>query len=112
MKSRAAMPAGEREARSRLAQLAHAGEFLRGNLTLMRHACGKASCHCARGEKHESWYLCYSQEGRKQMISVPREMLPRVREWIARHRRAKGCLETLSALGLRRLRQAKQEASR
>ena len=112
MKPRAAMPAPEREARSRLAQLAHAGEFLRGNLTLMRHTCGKPSCRCARGEKHESWYVCYSEGGRKKMVSVSREMLGQVRDWIARHRRAKGCLESLSAAGLRRLREGKKKGRR
>lgn len=112
MKPRAAMPAPEREARSRLAQLAHAGEFLRGNLALMRRACGKPSCRCARGEKHESWYLCYSEEGRKKMVSVPRAMLGQVRDWIARHRQAKECLEALSAAGLRRLREEKKEGRR
>lgn len=112
MKSRSAMSAGEREARSRLAQLAHDGELLRGNLMRMRRVCGKSSCRCARGDRHESWYLCYSREGRKQMVFVPRAMLAPVRDWIARHRKAKGCLETLSAFGLRRLRQAKKEASR
>ena len=106
------MPAGEREARSRLAQLAHSGEFLRGSLTRMRHTCGKASCRCARGEKHESWYLTYSDSGRKQMVSVPREWLARVREWMARHRRAKGCLETLAGAGLSRLREGKSRKAR
>jgi len=106
------MPALEREARSRLAQLAHAGEFVRGNLTLMRHTCGKPTCRCARGEKHESWYLSYSEGGRKRMVSVPREWLARIREWIASHRKAKGCLESLSAAGLRRLREGKRKVSR
>lgn len=110
MRPRTAMAAREREVRSRLAQLAHAGEFLRGNLTLMRHTCGKHGCRCARGEKHESWYLCYSEEGRKRMISVPREWLGAVREWIARHRAAKECLESLSGAALRRLREGKKAA--
>jgi hypothetical protein len=110
MTPRAAMPPREREVRSRLAQLAHGGEFLRGSLTLMRHACGKPSCRCARGEKHESWYLAYSDRGRKRMVSVPRESLDAVREWIARHREAKGCLEALSQAGLGRLRGRKERA--
>ena len=76
MKPRAAMPSPERQVRSRLAQLAHAGEFLRGSLTLMRHTCGKAGCRCARGEKHGSWYLAYSEGGRKRMVFIPREALP------------------------------------
>ena len=104
MKPRAAMKPRERQVRSRLAQLAHAGEFLRGSLTLMRHACGKGGCHCARGEKHESWYLCFSEGGRKRMVSVPRAALPSVREWVARYREGKRCLETLGKTGLGRLR--------
>ena len=108
MTPRTTMPPREREVRSRLAQLAHAGEFLRGNLTLMRHACGKPSCRCARGEKHESWYVAYSQDGRKRMVSVPRGMLAEVRDWMARHREAKDCLEKLSESALERLRRRKE----
>jgi hypothetical protein len=107
MKPRAAMPPRERQVRSRLAQLAHAGEFLRGSLTLMRHTCGKGGCRCARGEKHESWYLCFSEGGRKRMVSVPRAALPRVREWGARYREGRRCLEALGQCGLGRLRQGK-----
>ena len=110
MRPRAARPPRERQVRSRLAQLAHAGEFLRGSLTLMRHTCGKRTCRCARGEKHESWYLAYSQGGRKRMVSIPREWLPQVREWIARHRQARGCLEALSQAALRQLRSDKRGA--
>ena len=110
MRPRAAMPPAERQVRSRLAQLAHAGEFLRGSLTLMRHTCGKRACRCARGEKHESWYLGYSEGGRKRMVFIPREALPHVREWVARHREARGCLESLCRAGLRRLREGKRAA--
>lgn len=108
MKPRAAMPSSERQVRSRLAQLAHAGEFLRGSLTLMRHTCGKGGCRCARGEKHESWYLAYSEGGRKRMLFIPREALPHVREWVARYREGKRCLEALSQGGLGRLRALKR----
>ena len=110
MKARAATPAAERRVRSRLGQLACAGEFLRGSLTLMRHTCGKRTCRCARGEKHGSWYLAYSEAGEKRMVSLPRESVPRVREWVARHREAKGCLESLSQAALRQLRQGRRGA--
>ena len=108
MKPRSAWPPTERAARSRLAQLAHAGEFLRGTLTLMRHACGKPRCRCARGEKHESWYLSYSEAGRKRMVSLPRVVTPEVREAIARYQEAKACLETLSQGTLSRLREGRR----
>jgi hypothetical protein len=107
MKPRSSVPAAERRVRSRLAQLAHEGEVLRGTLTLMRHTCGKRGCRCARGEKHESWYLAYSEEGKKRMVSIPRDALAGVREWVARYREAKGCLETLSEAALARLRESK-----
>ena len=112
MKSRTGMPARERQARSRLAQLAHAAELLRGNLMLMRHTCGKPRCRCAHGAKHESWYLAYSQGGRKRMVSVPRAWLAPVRAEIARHREAKGCLEVLAAAGLERFRAGRKRAPR
>ena len=112
MKSRTGMPARERQARSRLARLAHAAEFLRGNLTLMRHTCGKAGCRCARGEKHASWYLAYSEGGRKRMVSVSRAWLAQVRDGVAHHRETKGLLESLAQAGLRRWRAGKRESPR
>ena len=108
MASRAAVPPHERQVRSRLAQLAHAGEFLRGSLTLMRHTCGKPRCRCAQGAKHASWYLAYSQEGRKRMVSIPREGVPQVREGIERYRQAKAYLEALSQAALGRLREGRR----
>lgn len=105
MKPRSAVPSEERRVRSRLAQLAHEGDVLRGSLTLMRHTCGKRGCRCARGDKHESWYLGYSEEGKKRMVSIRREALAQVREWIARYQESKGCLESLSRAALRRLRE-------
>jgi len=105
MRPRSSVPSPERQAGSRLAQLAHGGELVRGCLTRMVRVCGKPGCRCARGEKHESWYLAYSEGGRKRMVSVPWAWLDRVREWVARHQEAKGCLEALSQACLRRLRE-------
>jgi len=103
MKPRTAMEPSERQARSRLAQLAHEGDVLRGCLTLLRHACGTPGCHCAGGDKHESWYLAFSQEGRKRMVSIPREALDRGREWVDRYQEARGLLDALSERALGRL---------
>jgi hypothetical protein len=110
MESRASVPPSERRVRSRLAQLAGQGNVLRGSLTLMRHACGKRGCRCARGEKHESWYLGYSAEGKKRMVSIPRERVDQAREGVARYQEAKACLEVLSQATLGRLRERKKAA--
>ena len=109
MKPRSALAARERAARSRLAQWAHRGEWLRGTLVKMRHTCGKARCRCVRGEKHESWYLAYSEKGRRRMVYVPRDWLLRVRGWVATWHAAGECLETVSQEQLRRLRVREEE---
>src|SRR5665647_2769486 len=40
------------------------GSLLRGTLTTFRRRCGKATCHCATGDPHESPALAYTEGGR------------------------------------------------
>ena len=108
MQPRSAWPEEERQARSRLAQLAHRAGLLRGSLQLMRRVCGRPGCRCATGARHASWYLAFSEAGKKQMVFVPRDWLARVRQWVAEYQEARACLDRLSAAHLRRLRQREE----
>ncbi len=60
----------ERTARSRLAQLMHDHEFIRGSVVSMARCCGKKNCRCQQGEKHVSLYLSIKIEGKRRMIYV------------------------------------------
>jgi hypothetical protein len=102
---RGAMSPAERRARSRLAQLAHGRGLLRGNLLERRRVCGKPNCKCARGERHVSLYLVFSQGGRLRQLCVPKAWEPRVRQWVADYHDARRLLEAVSQLYYEKVRQ-------
>jgi len=82
VKSRAQRPAKERHARSRAVQQIAENPLLRGSLVSMARTCGKAGCHCQRGEKHTSLYLAVRLNNRRKMIYVPPAMENSVRGWV------------------------------
>jgi len=96
----------ERGLYSRLQELASRPGLLRGNLVLMRRACGKAGCRCARSPRgrHRSLYLGLKIDGRQHMVYVPAAWEERVREWAQRHAEIRGVLERLCSAFLKRLR--------
>lgn len=49
--------------------------LLPGSLYTLRRKCGKPSCHCSRGELHQSTVLSYRGQGRPRNISPPPEQL-------------------------------------
>ena len=82
VKSRSQRPAEERHARSRAVQQIAENPLLRGSLVSMARTCGKAGCHCQRGEKHTSLYLSVRLNNRRRMIYVPPAMESSVRGWV------------------------------
>ncbi len=44
--------------------------ILRGTMTTFRRRCGKATCHCATGEPHESPALTYTEAGRTKTLTL------------------------------------------
>lgn len=74
--------AARRRIRSRLAQLMTGEDWLRATLTERARRCGKANCHCAKGEPHVSLYLVQSREGKTHQLFVPKEWEARVRAWV------------------------------
>lgn len=47
------------------------GPLIRGTLGTRSRVCGKPSCKCARGERHESRYLSASDGGSVRQVHVP-----------------------------------------
>lgn len=43
---------------------------LRGKLTTYRRRCGKPSCRCATGDRHESPALLFSEDGRTKTLTL------------------------------------------
>lgn len=92
------MPASERQARSRLAQLMGCRGFMRGTLLTRRMKCGKLNCKCARGERHESLFLVISENGRTRQLFVPKDWESRVRLWVEDYHRARELMEEVSRI--------------
>ena len=58
--------------------------MLRGSLVERVVRCGKPRCRCASGELHAAIYLSVTRRGgRTEQISLPRELVARVRNGIA-----------------------------
>jgi len=70
-----------------------APKFLPGSLITLRRRCGKASCHCASGEPHETPALSYSIDGRSRMLTLRPEEVGAVAQAVARYRKAVNDLE-------------------
>jgi hypothetical protein len=79
VKPRSQRPPEERHARSRAVQHIAENSLLRGSLVAMARTCGKAGCHCRKGEKHTSLYLSVRLNNRRRMIYVPPAMEEGVR---------------------------------
>jgi len=98
------MSVRERQFRSRLAQVVTQRGVIRGTLLVRRRVCGKPTCRCARGERHESLYLAVSEGGRTRQLFVPRTWEAVVRQWVADYRQAQDLLEEISRLAWQKVR--------
>lgn len=88
----------ERDFRSRLSKLIHGAGILRGSLSVRERTCGKPNCKCAKGEKHVSLYLVFSEKGKYRQLYVPKSHEQEVRLWVSNHERARDLLEEISRL--------------
>jgi hypothetical protein len=66
---------------------------LPGSLITLRRRCGKATCHCATGDPHETPALSYSLNGRSKMLTLRPDEVKIVAQAVARYRKAVGDLE-------------------
>ncbi|MDD5708509.1 MAG: hypothetical protein PHR35_21525 [Kiritimatiellae bacterium] len=72
--------------------------LMRGNVSVRRRVCGKSTCHCAQGERHEAMYVVYREAGRTVQLYVPKEFEQRVRRWVKRYGEARELLDKLSGV--------------
>lgn len=79
------------------------GQAIRGTLVLMKRVCGNKKCRCARGQKHQSWYISQSCKGITRMIYVPRQSEAKVKESIQNYRSIKNLLNEISEINLKLL---------
>jgi len=84
--------------RQKLRELAHAvpqeiGPFLssepmaKGTVYTLRRRCSKPSCHCARGDKHETVVMTASIGGKTRLWTLSDDQIPELRRRTERYRR-------------------------
>jgi hypothetical protein len=110
MRHRGYLPAKERQARSRLAQLLHQKPFLIGSLVSMARVCGKPGCKCAQGELHPGLYLSVRVGEKRKMIHVPQALETTVRQWVRTYQEVWRLMEEVSEACYQRFCQEKQRA--
>jgi hypothetical protein len=89
----------------RRAQLAHAlnapETFLRASVFTRTRRCGGATCRCAKGKGHTTAYLATNHPGGKtEQISLPPDLVPEARRWVAAYRSWWRSAEKISAINL------------
>ena len=109
MKSRSHRSGEQRHARSRAVRHVAEDSLLRGTLVAMARVCGKAGCHCQRGEKHVSLYLAVRLNNRRRMIYVPPAMESTVRGWVENAQEVDQLLDFISQQCLADFLQQKEE---
>src|SRR5712672_2236033 len=63
--------------------------LLPGSLYTLRRKCGKPSCHCSRGELHESTVLSYRGQGKPRNLATTPEHRPALRDLTEQYRRCR-----------------------
>jgi len=59
-------------------------EMLQGSIVKINTRCGKKGCRCERGEYHGlSHYLSYKENGKTQMVYIPKVLVPEVDNRVA-----------------------------
>jgi hypothetical protein len=81
--------------------------LVRGGVYRLRRKCGKAGCHCTRGELHVSWVFLARERGVQRMRAVPDGEAARWRERTQQYRRYRQACQALRRQGREALRLAK-----
>ena len=95
---RSRMSPRERDSRSKLAKLISEAGIVRGTLSVRERTCGKPNCKCAKGKKHVSLYLVFSEDGKFRQVFVPKILEEEVRAWVSSHHEARDLLEEISRI--------------
>ena len=95
--NRSAMTKKERQARSRLAKIAHELGIIRGSLMEATRTCGKEGCKCLlKDEQHKIIYISQVKDRKGRSIYVSEANKSLSEEWIKNYKEAKELLETIS----------------
>lgn len=85
--------------RNQLVQtILRAGKMIKGTLYESARVCGNPNCKCARGERHVSWYLIVTKEGRSKQKYVGAKVPPNIRKLVERHHDYKRAVMRIRAI--------------
>jgi len=79
--------------------LAERGPLIRGSFGTRRRVCGASTCHCARGELHESKFLTATEQGQTRQVHVPAAEEAKVAAGVERYRRLRKARCQMAELG-------------
>ena len=88
----------QRMVNARLKKLSTIGPFIKGSLVKIPHTCGNKNCRCARGEKHQSYYLTYKVKQKTKTIYVPVDLVKEVEKWTKEYKHIKELMEEVTEL--------------
>jgi len=84
---------------------------MRGSVVERRLRCGKPGCRCSRGKLHAATYLSATfAGGRTEQISLPAELVPLARRWVANYDAWWKAVEKISAINRKLLRARRSSA--
>lgn len=88
---------------ARLKKLAAAADspILAASYSEYAHHCSKKSCRCFHGGPlHPTQHVTYTDEGKNRCVYVPKDLIPQVKAWIARHKLIKKLLHEIHLLSV------------
>lgn len=86
----------QREAR--LKQIRNIQPFVAGSMVKIAHTCGNPNCKCARGQKHENYYLTYKVKQKTRTKYIPVKMEKEVEGWTLEYKHLKRLINEISQL--------------
>lgn len=92
--------------------LASCRRLIKASLCAVRLQCGKPSCRCVQGMRHEALAFTYKLKSRSMLLHVPKAMEREARQAAADYAKLKKLVETLSLNNMERFRLKTQEMKR
>lgn len=87
-----------RQRDARLKRIHSIGPFIAGSMVKIAHTCGNPNCRCARGDKHENYYLTYKVKQKTQTRYIPVDMEEDVKKWTLEYKYLKCLIEDVTQL--------------
>jgi hypothetical protein len=98
-----------KQATAHLANLAHKGSYLKGNIVIMKRVCGNKNCKCIKeNKKHISMYLAKKQNNTTKMIYIPKKLEEEVSAKVNAYHKIKELVDKISELNYKDLENKKK----